>query len=381
MTEAEQEAVLERAAIMEYDGGLDRRAATLAAFALRFPIDYQNMLERVKPYPDGETIIYEFLEGLLSSRPVQNTIPRKYAWQKETSPLPKRYEGMAALEYMAGQGIPLIGVRSITREDGKTIYPTINRKDIVGDYEAAFTADPAEIAALLEGKGDKQGRARGTRIERFYFIPKEAGFLCLDIDRKQGKTDGLQELYKVFPKDTLPRTLQDIERFFPCYVSTPSGGYHLYFKYSGPDIRITELCPGVEIKYGRPGITAPGSMKDGKPYIMYGNLESSHSLYGILINRIDYLQNQKRERAAADKPMPSRARRYTRITLDTLADEARDAYAGHHDRQVSFAGRASRCKFPYSETLYYVTASPGIFGNDPDTETTIKSVYQDNGAL
>jgi hypothetical protein len=373
MTEAEREAILERAAILEYDGGLDRQEATLEAYALYFPIDYQNMLERVKTHPDGKTVVCEFLEGLLSSHPVQNTIPRRYAWQKETSPLPKRYEGMSALEYMAKQGIPLIGAYK-------------SGAMIAKQEPENFTKNPAEIAALTEGRGDKQGRARGTQIERFYFIPKEAGFLCLDIDRKPGKTDGLEELYKVWPKDKLPRTLQDIERFFPCYVSTPSGGYHLYFKYSGQDIRITELCPGVEIKYGRPGLTAAGSMKDGKPYIMYGNLESSHSFYGILINRIDYLQNQKQERAAVDKPMPSRAWQHTwepkqRITLDILADEARAAYAGHHDRQVSFAGRASRCKFPYSETLYYVTTNPAIFGNGKDTETAIKSVYQDNGAL
>jgi hypothetical protein len=68
-----------------------------------------------------------------------------------------------------------------------------------------------------------------------------------------------------------------------------------------------------------------------------------------------------------------------RITLDDLAGEAASAYAGHHDRQVSFAGRAYRCKFSGAETLAYAEANPNIFGNDADTENTIMSVFRDNG--
>ncbi len=68
-----------------------------------------------------------------------------------------------------------------------------------------------------------------------------------------------------------------------------------------------------------------------------------------------------------------------RITLDDLADESASAYGGHHDRQVSFAGRACRCKFSGSETLAYVISRPDIFGNDADTENTILSVFRDNG--
>jgi hypothetical protein len=82
-----------------------------------------------------------------------------------------------------------------------------------------------------------------------------------------------------------------------------------------------------------------------------------------------------RTRTAADRPM-----RYTpRITLDDLAGEAAAAYGGNHDRQVSFAGRACRCKFSGVETLAYVNANPNIFGNDTDTENTILSVFRDNG--
>jgi hypothetical protein len=242
-----------------------------------------------------------------------------------------------------------------------------------------FTTDTGEIAALMAGKGDREGRARGTPITRFYFIPANAGLLCLDIDRKPGKPDGLQELYKLFPRDTLPRALQDIDCFFPCYVSTPSGGYHLYFKYKGPPIQKTNLAPEVEIKHGKPGLTAPGSCKENGAYILHGDLAAAPSLYGIILDRI----------AAVTKPASSLGRvppgnqwkLRPRITLNTLADEATAASAGNHDRQVSFAGRACRCKFPYRDALAYVKANSSIFGNGADTENTIKSVYRDRGAL
>jgi hypothetical protein len=110
-------------------------------------------------------------------------------------------------------------------------------------------------------------------------------------------------------------------------------------------------------------------------------------LYGLVIDAIEDVKRKKeqakaerikpRTRAAADRPM-----RYTpRITLDDLAGEAAAAYAGHHDRQVSFSGRACRCKFSGTETLAYVKASPDIFGNDADTENTVLSVFRDNGVV
>jgi hypothetical protein len=62
-----------------------------------------------------------------------------------------------------------------------------------------------------------------------------------------------------------------------------------------------------------------------------------------------------------------------------LADQAVSAYNGHHDRQVSFAGKACRCRYSEVETLAYVKSRPDIFGTDKDTKNTIMSVYRANG--
>lgn len=283
-----------------------------------------------------------------------------------------------ALFRMAKQGIPLIGVY-----DSKAF---IARKEDIAD---AYTTDPAEIASLMQGKGDRQGRAKGVKIRRFSFIPKDAGLLCLDIDRKPGKRDGLQELYKLFPPDTLPEELRDIEHCFPCYVSTPSGGYHLYFKYTGDLIRKTDLCPEVEVKHGSPGLTAPGSVNaEGKPYISSrGEPRNAPPLNWFILERIIGLQNRKQEQRRIPT-YPTRSLTVRNIgvskqqtTLDTLADEAVNQCGGHHDRQVSFAGKAYRCRFSVTDTLAYVQANPGVFGNGSDTCGTIESVFKANGGL
>jgi len=258
----------------------------------------------------------EALDMIIKKRP-----DRSAAGAEMPPPALKAREGLEALGYMGGRGIPLIGAYASGAMIGK-------------QEPENFTTDRAEIAALMAGEGNRRGRAKGTIIQRFYFIPQAAGLLCLDIDRKPGKSDGLKELYKLFPKDTLPRALQDIERYFPCYVKTPSGGYHLYFKYAGETVRKTDLCPEVEVKHGKPGLTAPGSRKENGEYILYGDIENAPPLYGIIIDRIKGLQKQKppESRAAADRP--ARIEK-PRITLEALAQEV-GAVPSHavHGKQV-----------------------------------------------
>jgi hypothetical protein len=370
LTETERDLYNELAGKYEYDAGIPRTEAESKAMA--------EILHR-RGYNKA---IHSGIEGRREPSREKTIethgIPPEGPPQAQETRLER--EGRAALEYMAARNIPLIGAYAsgamIDKQEPEN-----------------FTTDTAEIASLIEGNGNRQGKGKGTSIQRFYFIPQTAGLLCLDIDRKPGKSDGLKELYKLFPRDTLPRALQDIEQFFPCYVKTPSSGYHLYFRYSGDTVRKTDLCPEVEIKHGKPGLTAPGSRKENGAYVLYGDIEKAPPLYGIIIDRIDELQKQKQEktdtqRTAASRPVsPSRRPApgnwpdKPRITLDTLADEAAAAYSGNHDRQVCFAGKASRCKFSVTDTINYATSNPAIFGSGADTENTIKSVFRDNGGM
>jgi hypothetical protein len=69
MTAALWEAFTERVAILEHDGGLDRRAATIRAFELCFPGDFRECMKTAAGQPDGETALYEFLEDLIKTGP------------------------------------------------------------------------------------------------------------------------------------------------------------------------------------------------------------------------------------------------------------------------------------------------------------------------
>jgi hypothetical protein len=386
--ESTWEAFAERTAIMEYDGGLPRREAVFRAFELCFPGDYRECTRIAAGTPDGETALFNYLEGLLKPSNFDEESHRsdfldknKESYQEPPeNPARARYEGFRALEFFTRRGIPIIGAY----ESGAMVAK---------QEPENFTTDVGEIADLMAGKGNRRGRAKGTPITRFYFIPADAELLCFDIDRKPGKVDGLEELYKLFGRDTLPSYLQDIELHNPCYVSTPSGGYHLYFKYHGEPVGKLDLAPGVEVKHGRPGLTVPGSRKANGEYILHGDINDAPDLDWIILDRIDEIQAQKHNPKQQEykhthqkhNPTTSRILPFynpkQRITLDTLADEAVQKVSGHHDRQVSFAGRACRCKFPYMETLSYIKANSDIFGIGKNTENTVYSVYRDNQGI
>jgi hypothetical protein len=59
------EAFTERAGIMEFDGGLSRRAAVLKAFELYFPGDFRECMKAAGQDEAGETMLYDYLESLL----------------------------------------------------------------------------------------------------------------------------------------------------------------------------------------------------------------------------------------------------------------------------------------------------------------------------
>jgi len=266
------------------------------------------------------------------------------------------YQGSAALKHTVSAGI---GIKDFFAKS----------KD--NDPEA-YTTDLKKIAALWN---DGQRRYKAFIRERF---------LAIDVDRKPGKADGLETFYQIFPRETLPAELQELPGSFPCYTQTPSGGFHLFFRYEGPELKLRELAPGIEIKEWQ--ITCPGSRRENGEYVLHGELDKAPPLYGLILDAIEETKRRKeqakaerskpRTRAAADRPVQYEK---PRITLDDLANEAASAYAGHHDRQVSFSGRAYRCKYSGAETLAYVKSRIDIFGNDTDTDNTILSVFRDNG--
>jgi hypothetical protein len=267
------------------------------------------------------------------------------------------YRGSAAIKHAVAAGI---GIKDFFAKSGD-------------NDPAAYTTDLNKIAELWNS-GQRRFKA---------FI--RGCFLAVDIDRKPGKPDGLVNFDRLFPRETLPEELQNLPDSFPVFTVTPSNGFHLFFRYEGPELKLRELAPSIEIKEWQ--ITCPGSRRENNEYILHGELNEAPQLYGLIIDAIEGTKRKKeqekaerskpRTRAAADCPVPVMK---PRITLDDLANEAASAYAGHHDRQVSFAGKSCRCKYSVTETLAYVKSRHHVFGNDTDTENTVMSVFKDYGA-
>jgi len=122
-------------------------------------------------------------------------------------------------------------------------------------------------------------------------------FLALGINRKPGKPDGLETFYRIFPRETLPAELLELPGSFPVYTQTPSGGFHLYFRYEGPELKLLELAPGVGIKETQ--ITCPGSRREDGEYVLHGELDKAPPLYGLIIDAIEEVK-RKKEQAIAE---------------------------------------------------------------------------------
>ncbi|GHT36712.1 hypothetical protein AGMMS49593_02270 [Endomicrobiia bacterium] len=188
------------------------------------------------------------------------------------------------LKHYTDYGIKLIGAY----ENNALIASGDNDK-----YKEAFTSCLTDIKALCKGKGDLQGRAKGTVINVFRFIPKDSGYLIIDIDRNHADgIDGLELFYTYFEKlgktrDAMPQAMQNIEGgSFPCFVSTPSGGFHLYFKFN-QDIKVktTLNAKGIDILFTKQA-TAAGSVKSKGEYTLHGKLADAPMLYGFIKKHI-----------------------------------------------------------------------------------------------
>jgi hypothetical protein len=157
------------------------------------------------------------------------------------------------------------------------------------DLESAFTCEPSIIRGLMLGKDSRTNR---QKINRFYFKPSSCELLCIDINIKNSK-DGLSGFYDFCKRNAkgkrqLPKELQNLPNSFPCYTSTPNGGYHLYFKHAWnkrqqQDKGVCCLSSGVEVPYL---LTAAGSFKNAKPYTLHGDISAAMALPKFIENAI-----------------------------------------------------------------------------------------------
>lgn len=219
-------------------------------------------------------------------------------------------------------------------------------------------------------------------IERFIFIPKDAGFLCFDLDRNHNDgADGVNNFYS-WLKDN---GLEQIPLFknldggsFPTYTTTASGGLHLYFKCTAELKTFATIAPGVEIKYNGLNITAGGSVKNGKAYSLHGELNKAPIIPAPLLLKLSKVLSQEPPK---QKPTARtyQAKEKKGFTSDQLLNFARqDARGGNHDIILQMAGRLKRAGYSEAETIAIIEQTPEHQGrkDKQDTITCIKSIYR-----
>ncbi|GHU93480.1 hypothetical protein FACS189479_04910 [Spirochaetia bacterium] len=266
---------------------------------------------------------------------LKNTLPGKEANQAELTFTPSAADRVNALFNPAPDAPKTGRISSVEGPglnapgDGQGITPP-------AQADAPRTEKPTRegLAALLHmveaGMGIKDFYARGEdnnpasylfdadAVRRLWDSGKREfkmylrGWLVIDIDRKPGKTDGVEIFYSIYNRSLLPTALQNLENGepdFPCYTKSPSNGYHLFFKYAGePMTGKHNIHETIEIKTQqiRAGYKA-GDLKN--PYVLHGDLKNAPRLaaYKIIMDKIPGISPGQEtapapQRAAADRP-------------------------------------------------------------------------------
>jgi hypothetical protein len=261
-------------------------------------------------------------------------------------PTREKREGLAAVKYLMSKGIPV-----------KPFFA----KGEDGD-ERSYSLD------LALPQEEQKERYKVCLIGRL---------LCLDIDRKKG-IDGIINFYAYLErlgitKEMLPLWLQDIEKeSYPFYMATPSGGLHLYFKYYGkcPE---GKLCDGVEIKNKQ---LAAGYNKDGKTYILYGNIEDMQRIPMFLLEKIIPKEvNAAQKKWKRLSPFPQRQKE--RPSVDKIVewtDKDGKGTEGRNARAFSLAFHLATHGYSSDETMEILTRESEL----PLSEllVVVKSAYK-----
>jgi hypothetical protein len=314
------EALAERAAIMQYDGGLTRYEAGRRAAELY---------------------------GLSNEE------------RKALFPIPRR-AGFEAVLFMAERGFRFL---PWDEEKSRPVYMW------AGENQKNFTGDT-----------EKLHEWSGAGFRRFMYLPGSAGHIGFDIDvgHADGR-DGLKGFYNIVEAlagkkpERLPRFLRDLPHNFPCYAETPSGGLHLLFRYTG-QCKKAEIVHGagkenkIEIKYLSSCLSL-GEKQNG-PYTLVGDPLDAPDLPLFLAELIN-------PRPAPVTAMP--AYRYRgNPGLEKILDKVAREASGHNDAQKKFAWRTAYFGYGFEETLAFVQSRPDVFGTDPDSETVVRHAWSAN---
>lgn len=229
------------------------------------------------------------------------------------------------------------------------------------------------------------------QITMMGFYPKFANLFVLDLDNSPAhanQANGIANFVELVNRSKLAngwRTMfRDFPHNFPCYVVTPHGGIHLYFKADfiptnwQKDTATNKQ--NIEIKYNNQ-VTAAGSIRDGITYVMQGCLENAPA---ITLDLLDVFTKPlpKPVRAATastwNKPLQEQTAKWN-TTVDGIIEKAREKCNGTAHEFVSKCGQYfSRAGFSFDVALAAVESTPEHINrtDKQDTRTCLKSFYK-----
>lgn len=248
------------------------------------------------------------------------------------------------LSVLAGilERFPLIGMT----DDGRPVAAWSNPETFIRNRD--------ELAASMEGRGDARGAGKGQAIRRYGFIPGPGGLIALDIDRGHADgADGVSGLHSIYAGLPIPSDIAALDHgSFPVYTRTPKGGFHLFFRYSGSKKYGPQaIAPGVEVVHFRKLLTAPGSARPDGIYTLTGRLEDAPPFPGFLENLLKP-DAESRPPVPPRPVFTTWEKDKGRPSLDLIAQWAIDdgGHAGRNDLAHGIARRAFRGAYtpPYS---------------------------------
>jgi hypothetical protein len=225
-----------------------------------------------------------------------------------------------------------------------------------------WSLDPAEISLWWE---------HGYRV--FAYRPADAGFTAFDLDRHPAKPDGVDGwfrlLYRAFEEfgKPIPDELRDIGKH-PCFVETPGGGFHLFFKSSPIVYNRKRLEPGIDIRPDNGLTWLYTGIKEKGPYRLNGSFENVPAIPLELVKYLEYqiyVPPRRRIFKTGGGELLERARR---------AAELKHGSGNRNEIILHLATAAAFGNIPQEQTLSFIK-SDGVLSTHDRIKQTVDRAY------
>lgn len=301
-----------------------------------------------------------------------------------------------AMEYIAKNASPCIikelqDKMQFTQyfQNNIALYPCNQEATpLVKIYDDKHTQIEASKVATI----DQLQAWKNKGVALFAFYPANNNLLVLDLDNSDthaNKANGIDNfinwLEKININDTLRGYFKEFPKNFPCYVTTPHNGIHLYFNalYVTDDIKRSfdnSVFNGmnIEIKY-QTQCTAGDSVRHGKNYILHGEIANAPRCTLDLLNAMTKKIIKAPAKYSRQYFTNSDNKSSWNTTPEGIINKAYELYSNETPHQFVYktAVLFKNAGFTKEDALQYIeqTDTHANRKDKADTETAINSIF------